>query len=183
MQGSDQSVAFDYQLPAAPLLAPWHELHIRRSDLHRNVSVSIVVSKFTIYRHSRRSPFRKHCSAGTPVKTHSFLGLCFLHIPLGVVFFSSFLSLLCSYWRGENTWALGRRFFFFFFCWTRWALFMNIDREIRSSVFPPLQPRRRREEQGRKKRGIYFAQHFGSPVHQKAILFASMWRFFIAVFF
>lgn len=60
---------------------------------------------------------------------------------------------------------------------------MNIDREIRSSVFPPLQPRRRREEQGRKKRGIYFAQHFGSPVHQKAIIFASTWRIFIAVFF
>lgn len=56
MQGSGQSVAFDYQSPAAPLLAPWHEHHIRRSDLHRNVSVSIVVSKFTIYRHSRRSP-------------------------------------------------------------------------------------------------------------------------------
>lgn len=60
---------------------------------------------------------------------------------------------------------------------------MNIDREIRSSVFPPLQPRIRREEQGRKKRGIYFAQHFGSSVHQKAIIFASTWRFFIAVFF
>lgn len=181
MQGSDQSVAFDYQLPAAPLLAPWHEHHIRRSDLHRNVSVSIVVSKFTIYRHSRRSPFRKHCSAGTPVKTHSFLGLCFLHIPLG--FF--FLFYPCSVPTGEVKLHRhsGDVVFFFFFCWTRWALFMNIDREIRSSVFPPLQPRRRREEQGRKKRGIYFAQHFGSPVHQKAIIFASTWRFFIAVFF
>lgn len=61
---------------------------------------------------------------------------------------------------------------------------MNIDREIRSSVFPPLQPRRRREGQGRKKKGIYFAHHLGSPVHQKAIIFASasMWRNFIAIF-
>ncbi len=182
MQGSDQSVAFDYQLPAAPLLAPWHELHIRRSDLHRNVSVSIVVSKFTIYRHSRRSPFRKHCSAGTPLKRILF-GSLLLTYSIRCCCFFFFLSLLCSYWRGENTWALGRRFFFFFFCWTRWALFMNIDREIRSSVFSSSPAAKTERGARKKKEGNLFCTALGSPVHQKAILFASMWRFFIAVFF
>lgn len=173
MQGSDQSVAFDYQLPAAPLLAPWHEHHIRRSDLHRNVSVSIVVSKFTIYRHSRRSLLRKHCSAGLPVEAHSFLGLCFLHILLVGVF--SFYP--CSGPAGEV--KLHIHSGGVVFCGSRWALFMIIDRESRSSVFPPLQPRRRRKEQWKKKKGINFTPHFGSRLRPRAFIFISLtlWRF------
>lgn len=95
MQGSGQSVAFDYQSPAAPLLAPWHEHHIRRSDLHRNVSVSIVVSKFTIYRHSRRSPVSETLLCwSSRLSAFIFGSLLLLAYSISCCFWSSFLSFL-----------------------------------------------------------------------------------------
>lgn len=145
MQGSGQSVAFDYQSPAAPLLAPWHEHHIRRSDLHRNVSVSIVVSKFTIYRHSRRSPVSETLLCwSSRLSAFIFWVSFFLHILLVVavgllfcLFSSAYLQscrrrevkLYMGTWFGDA--ALLR-------CWARWwGLFNNIDVKIqRFSFFP-----------------------------------------------
>lgn len=97
-RGSGQSVAFDYQSPAAPLLAPWHEHHIRRSDLHRNVSVSIVVSKFTIYRHSRRSPVSETLLWSSRLSAFIFLrSLLLLAYSISCCCWSDFLVFFFSF--------------------------------------------------------------------------------------
>lgn len=190
MQGSGQSVAFDYQSPAAPLLAPWHEHHIRRSDLHRNVSVSIVVSKFTIYRHSRRSPVSETLLCWSSrlsafifgsllLLAYSISCWCFSSSFLSFLFVSPFLLLE----RGETIHGLFiRRRGFFFRCWARWwGLFKNIDVKIQLFSFssPPI--RRRREckgARGRKEKGIYLRSTLDRVSFQQKVFLlvpASMW--------
>lgn len=186
MQGSGQSVAFDYQSPAAPLLAPWHEHHIRRSDLHRNVSVSIVVSKFTIYRHSRRSPVSETLLCWSS-RLSAFIfwvspSSCIFYQLL--VFFLFFFYLFSSYlhsscWR-EVKLYMGTSFgeAVFFRCLARWwGLFKNIDVKIQLFSFssPPI--RRRRESKGargRKEKGIYLRSTLDRvSFQQKASFFST----------
>lgn len=190
MRGSGQSVAFDYQSPAAPLLAPWHEHHIRRSDLHRNVSVSIVVSKFTIYRHSRRSPVSETLLCWSSrlsafifgsllLLAYSISCWCFSSSFLSFLFVSPFLLLE----RGETIHGLFiRRRGFFFRCWARWwGLFKNIDVRIQLFSFssPPVRRRRERKgARGRKEKGIYLRSTLDRVSFQQKVFLlvpASMW--------
>lgn len=190
VQGSGQSVAFDYQSPAAPLLAPWHEHHIRRSDLHRNVSVSIVVSKFTIYRHSRRSPVSETLLCwSSRLSAFIFGSLLLLAYSISCwCFSSSFFNLFSAYlhsscWR-EVKLYMGTSFgdAVFFRCWARWwGLFKNIDVKIQLFSFssPPIRRRRERKgARGRKEKGIYLRSTLDRVSFQQKVFLlvpASMW--------
>lgn len=186
MQGSGQSVAFDYQSPAAPLLAPWHEHHIRRSDLHRNVSVSIVVSKFTIYRHSRRSPVSETLLCWSS-RLSAFIFGSLLLLAYSISYWSSFFIFSSSYLR-SSCWRevklyMGTSFVdaVFFRCLARWyGLFNNIDVKIQRFSFPSPSIRWRQEcngARGRKEKGIYLRSTLDRVFPAKGFLLAPapMW--------